>query len=419
MEEFCFVHCADLHLDSPFSGISGASPWLALRLREATFNAFSRVVDVALKNGAAAILIAGDVFDSEYGSLAAQLRFRDIVSRATNAGVAVFVVCGNHDPLKGWMRKVPLPEGVHIFGTEPETRQLVVDGEVVATVSGVSFGQKVVRANLARRMRRPQDSPFAVALLHCNVGGVREHENYAPCSMSDLVDSGFDYWALGHIHKPAVLRRSDPCVVYSGTTQGRTVAETGEHGCYVVSVSGNRVDSLEFVPTDAVRWETVTISIEGISNIWDLRDAVVEEMEKRRAGDMAVLLRLRFVGRGSLNKRLRDEEDLSAFLADLRADEAERDDFVWIAAADVTTSPELDLETLKKGADFIAEFLKVADNLRKSPQDIREILKKQVPRNRKVRQMIEALSDEELIRIIADAEYLGLSMLVLEEQDAD
>jgi len=412
MEEFCFVHCADLHLDSPFGGISGASPWLALRLREATFNAFSRVVDVALENGAAAILIAGDVFDSEYGSLAAQLHFRDIVSRATNAGVAVFVVCGNHDPLKGWMRKVPLPEGVHIFGTEPETRQLVVDGEVVATVSGVSFGQKVVRANLARRMRRPQDSPFAVALLHCNVGGIKEHDNYAPCTLDDLRHSGFDYYALGHIHKPQVLSQRDPCVVYSGTTQGRAVDETGERGCYLVRVHAGNI-SLQFVPTSSVVWQKKSVAIDGLETVDDLLQRLQDAFDGLRKDKGGVLLHLVLEGSGMLNDILRREEDREDILAQLRQWEEGRDDFVWTARMDVKTRRVQDIDELAERQDFVGDFVRAAKRLRADPQKVKDLLLEGFAQ-RELRQIVEQMDEDGLREVVEAAVELGLSRLLSE-----
>ena len=45
---FSFVHCADLHLDSPFEGIQAAAPAIAAVLREATFTAFDRIIDLAI-----------------------------------------------------------------------------------------------------------------------------------------------------------------------------------------------------------------------------------------------------------------------------------------------------------------------------------------------------------------------------------
>ncbi|RKY14160.1 MAG: phosphoesterase [Planctomycetota bacterium] len=412
MEEFCFVHCADLHLDSPFSGIGGVSSWLASRLREATFNAFSRVVDVAVENGAAAILIAGDVFDSEYGSLSAQLRFRHIVSRATEAGIAVFVACGNHDPRKDWMSKVRLPDGVHIFATEPETRRLVVNGEVVATITGVSFGRRAVRTNLVRKMRRPQDSPFAVAVLHCNVGGIREHDNYAPCTLEDLRSSRFDYYALGHIHKPQILSERDPCVVYSGTTQGRAVDETGERGCFLVRVRSGEV-LLQFVPTSSVVWQKKSVAIDGLETVDDLLERLQDVFDDLRKDNGGVLLHLVLEGSGALNDMLRREEDREDILEQLREWEEGRDDFVWTARLDVKTRGLLDTDGLAQRQDFVGDFVRAAMRLKDDPQKVKDLLLEGLAQ-RELRQIVEQMGQDGLREVVEAALELGLSHLLSE-----
>ena len=99
---FSFVHCADLHLDSPFEGIQAAAPAIAAVLREATFTAFDRIIDLAIGEAVDFIIVAGDVHDGENRSLRAQLRFRDALRKAGDAGLRCFVAHGNHDPLSGW-----------------------------------------------------------------------------------------------------------------------------------------------------------------------------------------------------------------------------------------------------------------------------------------------------------------------------
>jgi len=412
MEEFCFVHCADLHLDSPFSGIGGASSWLAPRLREATFNAFSRVVDVALENGAAAILIAGDVFDTETGSLAAQLRFRKITEKATKEGIRVLIVCGNHDPLKGWMRKVPLPDGAHLYGSRPESVLIEVEGEVVASVTGVSFPRREVTENLAVQLERPKETPFAIALLHCNVGGIKEHGNYAPCSISDLIDSGFDYWALGHIHKPAVLRRSDPCVVYPGTTQGRTLAETGEHGCFLVRVRSGEV-SLQFVPTSPVVWQKKSVAIDGLETVDDLLQRLQDAFDDLRKDEGGVLLHLVLEGAGILNDILRREEDRKDILEQLREWEEGRDDFVWTARMDVKTRRVQDIDELVQRQDFVGDFVRAAKRWKAEPQKVKDLLLKGLAQ-RELRRIVEQMDEHGLQGMVEAALELGLSHLLSE-----
>jgi exonuclease SbcD len=80
--------------------------------------------------------------------------------------------------------------------------------------------------------------------------------------MEDLITRGYDYWALGHIHKGAFLSR-DPWVVYSGNLQGRHAKETGPKGCILVEVEDGRVVAADLVPLDVVRWHQAEIDLQG------------------------------------------------------------------------------------------------------------------------------------------------------------
>ncbi len=113
---FSFLHCADLHLDSPFEGIHAAAPEIAAVLREATFQALDQIVDLARREQVDFIIVAGDVHDGENRSLRAQLRFRDALRKAGEAGIHCFIAHGNHDPLSGWEAHLTMPAQARRFG---------------------------------------------------------------------------------------------------------------------------------------------------------------------------------------------------------------------------------------------------------------------------------------------------------------
>ena len=60
---FKFIHCSDLHIDSPFKGFSSVEDQLAEVLRKSTYQAFQNIIDLALKEEVEAVLIAGDIYD--------------------------------------------------------------------------------------------------------------------------------------------------------------------------------------------------------------------------------------------------------------------------------------------------------------------------------------------------------------------
>ena len=115
-----FVHAADLHLDSPFRGLREVEPAVGAELREATFAAYDKIIDLCLAEKVDALLVAGDIYDGRDRSLRAQLRFRDGLQRLADAGIRSFVCHGNHDPLDGWEAQLDMPEGCQRFGSEVE-----------------------------------------------------------------------------------------------------------------------------------------------------------------------------------------------------------------------------------------------------------------------------------------------------------
>jgi exonuclease SbcD len=268
MKPFTFIHAADLHLDSPMLGIGRLEPKVQAALRDASLEAYDRLIDLALQQDAAFVVLAGDVFDHETPSLRAQFHLRDGFRRLERAGIRVFWAHGNHDPFDSLDTHVGWPANVTRFPAgHPAVHRVERAGSVLAAVYGISYPTAAVVDAYVRQFVRQDDAPYAVAVLHANVGGQPGHDNYAPASLTELREAGFDYWALGHIHQREVLSQHPP-VVYAGNLQGRHVRETGPKGAYVVRVDEFRHAQLEFRALAPVRWELLTLNCDGMQT-WD------------------------------------------------------------------------------------------------------------------------------------------------------
>ena len=210
--DFSIVHTGDLDLDSPFRGLSSAAPdRVSSVLREATAAAWEAIVRLALEERVDFFLVAGDAFESANRTLPGQVKFRDGLRRLAEAGIPSFVVTGNHDHEAGVSASVGWPELTHRFPTDRVASAPVVRaGEEIARVYGIGYPVRDVRSNLAARFRKEPDAPYAVGLLHANVGADPSAANYAPCTLEDLRRSGMDYWALGHIHAHRILSAEAP-----------------------------------------------------------------------------------------------------------------------------------------------------------------------------------------------------------------
>lgn len=356
---FSFLHTGDLHLDTPFTGLTGAVPAeVSRRLREATLRAWSRIVDLAIDRRVDFVVVAGDVFEAETRTLRGQLAFADGLERLASHGIPAAVVTGNHDPLSGWEATVPWPSAAHRFeAEEPMAWPVVVDGVEIARVYGMSYARKAETRDLAARFRRDPDSPFAIGLLHATVGVNERHERYAPTTSEVLAASGMDYWALGHIHRRRVERAAAPMVVYPGNPQGRDPGEAEAKGVAIVTVDDAGTPSVEFVDTDVVRWTVVLVDCATVPDMGALRTTIrARILAAREAAARAIVVRVVLRGFTPLHDQLRVKGVADDLLVHLREDlPLDGDAFTWLEA--IRDETRSDRETAyARGADFIAEL---------------------------------------------------------------
>ena len=366
---FRFLHAADLHLDTPFSGLAAAAPEISAALRDASLLAFDDLVRTAIARDVSFVVLAGDVYDGAERGVRAQLRVLRGVRRLAEHGIRTFIAAGNHDPVEeGWSAIHEWPDLVTVFPPGEVTSVTVErDGVPIATVHGSSYARRAVTENLAIGFRRTDAPGFHVAVLHANVDGQPDHDPYSPCRLDDLVRSGIDYWALGHVHDRRVLHR-DPWVVYPGNLQGRSPrrSERGAKGALIVEVDdAGRVREPEHVALDRVRFDTVDVPIDDVVDLGALHQRL-EEVASRRLGladGRSLLLRARLVGGGLLHADLRRPGLAAAVLAELRADAPLDHPFLWWDRLEVATTSARDLDELRRRNDFVADLLDQAEGM--------------------------------------------------------
>ncbi|MFW6150439.1 MAG: metallophosphoesterase family protein [Chloroflexota bacterium] len=412
-----FIHCADLHIDSPFKGISETRPDIGKALQRATHESFHNIVDLALREEVDFVVIAGDVFDSADRSLRAQLKFRDEVQRLASRGIEVFLTCGNHDPLSGWSAMLEWPEGMYTFsGDCVESHVVRKDGEALARVCGISFSERDVYENLARKFESVEGDIPCVGVLHATVGAVSGHEPYAPCVIDDLCGKGVSYWALGHVHARSVLREEEPAVAYPGCSQSRHPNERGEKGCYLVTLEPGAPPFIQFIPTDMVRycWEELDVSGCGydeiLGRIEDRSNQIAQAMDGRH-----VVLRVTLTGRTTLHGALQTMGAMDELLEQVRERLSGRSPWVWLEKVVLGTAGFYDVETLRRGEDFVADVISVFDELERAEEPEWEEMRERldvVERNWQGHRYVESLSRQELTELIRQARTLTLDRLV-------
>lgn len=334
---FKFLHAADIHLDSPLQGLERYEGAPVERIRGATRKAFDRLVQLALDERVAFVLIAGDLYDGAWKDYNTGLYLVRQMARLRAAEIPVFAIAGNHDAANKMTRGLRLPDNVVMLSTEaPETRVLE---DVGVAVHGQGFATEAVADNLAERYPAGRRGYFNIGLMHTCVTGREGHGRYAPCALNDLLVKHYDYWALGHIHQREELDSETP-VVFPGNVQGRHVRETGAKGCMIVTVADGRRARLEFHPLDVLRWERCAVDAAGAEGVDTVLDRFADQLRQLRdaAEGRLLAVRVEVVGPCAAHEKLR--ADPHRFVQEIRAAAAEAGgEEVWVEKVKVRTTP--------------------------------------------------------------------------------
>jgi DNA repair exonuclease SbcCD nuclease subunit len=300
---FCFLHAADLHLGSPFQGLSLRDPALAEKLGAASREAFESLVDRALEEKIAFALFAGDIFDGDWRDASIALFFNRQVARLSRAGVPIYLLKGNHDAESVVSKSVALPDLAHEF---PSRRAKTFEiAELRVALHGRGFADRAESGNFVVDYPAPKSGWLNIGVLHSSLDGRPGHANYAPCSLDDLRAKNYDYWALGHIHAHEVVCR-DPFVVYPGNLQGRSIRECGAKGAVLVDVEDGVVAGLRRLIVDRARFCEIVVDVAQHDTIPKLMRGVAARVteEVATAEGRLLAVRLRLQGASALHPQL-------------------------------------------------------------------------------------------------------------------
>lgn len=319
---FRFVHAADIHLDSPLRSLAMRHPDLAELIGNATRQAFVRVIDLCLAEQVDALLIAGDLYDGDQSSMKTARFLAEQLRRLDQAGIGSFIIRGNHDAMSKITKELVLPHSVKVFGGRAEALELPrPSGQVPIVIHGLSFSQPHAPDNLLGKYRPAVEGAVNIGMLHTSLAGTPGHDLYAPCSLAELRATGFRYWALGHIHKRAIVDDDACMIAMPGMPQGRDINEAGPKSVSLVTVGDDRSISIEERVTSVAQFERVTVDATGVEDWRELVSRLGRALETMRSavGSDHLVARLHVVGATALAWRIRRDLDLLKTEADDRA----------------------------------------------------------------------------------------------------
>lgn len=385
VSDFKFIHAADVHLDAPLVGLARYPGAPVDDVRGSTRRAFTNLVDLAIREEVAFVVVAGDLFDGAGRDYHTALFVISEASRLRSVGIPLVIISGNHDAESVVARQLRPPDNLIVLSaSRPES---VVFENVPVVVHGQGFTRPKLFENLAASYPARHPDLLNVGVLHTSLDGKLGHAGYAPCALDELQGKGYDYWALGHVHTREVLS-TEPWVVFSGCTQGRHIRETGAKGATLVTVEGDEITAVEHHDLDVLRWARIDVSAveadedELLTRVHDLVETAATEADSR-----LLAVRLVVSGQTSLHGTLVAERErmLNEFrgaVSDAAFGQAwlERVKFETAASVDVTRIMARDdaiggllrtLRALPSDQEALAELSdELSDLKRKLPADV-------------------------------------------------
>lgn len=374
-----FLHVADVHLDTSFSG---RSEQVRARLRQASREAFRRAVDLAVREDVHALLIAGDLFDGDRLSFQTERFLLEQAQRLGDHHITLVYATGNHDPgsPESGPRALAWPASVRLASDRtPQRFQIQDQGQnPVGYVTAIGHDTERVGDDLSRLLPMPVGELPEVALLHTQVhssDGAEDHHSYAPSELTWLRHAGYDYWALGHVHVRQELS-VDPPIWYSGSLQGKSHSDRGARGALLVDLSDRADAAVAFRSLAPVRWDTVVVDhLDDVTSLDGLERRVATTWAATRSADPAPtgtewMVRVVLSGPSPLWSELRTIEDQEVLASELRADLGALE---VVVVADAV-HPVIPIAEHRLRTDVLGEALRLTEAVRTGDVSIEHLL---------------------------------------------
>lgn len=263
-----FVHIADMHFDSPFTVLSTKSNLGDIRRLEQR-KAFKKVIDYIKENNVDYLFISGDLYEHEYIKESTIEYINNLFKEIPNT--KVFITPGNHDPyIKNSIYETyNFNENVYIFKDKLEKYE-----DIYANIYGMAFTEFYMNTSPLENIEISKTNKPNILIVHADLNGVRDKEgfSYNPISERKLVSLGFDYVALGHIHKTNFSLNNR--IIYPGSTISFGFDELGDHGMVVGEIKNGNLKT-EFIKLDDREFTELRLNVEMFNSKEDLIEHLI------------------------------------------------------------------------------------------------------------------------------------------------
>lgn len=335
------MHISDIHIGITFKTASFKKEF-ALRRKQEIKETFFDAVKHANDNNFNYLIIAGDLFDTEVLKISEVKSIFDVLS---NSSFEVLIITGNHDPLqtKSIWNMVHYGENIHVFNETISYKEFEQDN---LRVYGHSWDRHYYDDSVFNQIPELDKTKTNILIAHGDA--YAKKTRYLPINKDRLTELGFDYVALGHIHKSDFITDR---IAYSGCLEPFDFSEVGDHGYIEVILEGHQIKT-KFEPFSKRKFLVHTINVSSD----DTLDTILNRVRSldSKASRKENLYRIIFKGRRRYDVHL-DQNELKELL---------QDEFIYIEFKN-NTKPDFDLASIKKenAENIIGKFIEKFENL--------------------------------------------------------
>lgn len=270
------IHCADLHLDSPME--THMTEEQASTRNTEIIRSFLKLTEYSAKNGVRAVIIAGDMFDSERVKVRTVDEILDAMRRTPK--VDYLYLAGNHDEVAHAFADHDIPDNLKIFNKEWKT--FIYDGTAISGIEICEANAHTLYLNIPHT-----NGAVNIVTLHGQVGST---SGIGQVNIPQLKNKGIDYLALGHIH--AYVEQpldSKGIYCYSGCLEGRGFDECGPKGFVLLTVDSGHIQR-EFVPFSCRQLHRISVDITGLTKNSEIGQKMKAAAQSIPSDDMVEFL---------------------------------------------------------------------------------------------------------------------------------
>jgi len=349
MDKIRILHTADLHLGNPFTD-SGFDEERIHARRTDLLNCFHRMIDSAVERDIQLIIVSGDLFEED------RVRQADIYTFCDKfAGVSpmqIVLLPGNHDYYRagGYYDWIDWPENVHIFRSRNFKK--IDFPQLDLSLFGSAFTAPEDPKKVLDDFHPTESLKRRVLVHHGSlVHKADEKSAYRPFDEKSIQRLDVDYIALGHYHKPSIIKDTKGTIIasYPGSPEPLNFGEMHHHSFNIVTLDGGKVE-IELVPSNKRNYLQIDVNCSGMRTEMDVTDKCMELISHKASPEDIV----RFDLTGMLESGLKFDTEIIR--------ERLKKELFWIRIADRTV-PDYDIDVIEKEETTRGYFTKRMNEL--------------------------------------------------------